>query len=71
MTEELTNNFLLYLYFVCQMAMGTSQKNIKKSYIPVFLWDEFLSKCAITLPAEDDAGRDGADGAAVEEEGGV
>ena len=32
---------------------------------------EFLSDGAVTLPAEDDAGGDGADGAAVEEEIGV
>ena len=40
-------------------------------YFMCLLLVEFLSDGAITLPAEDESGGDGADGAAVEEEGGV
>ena len=47
------------------------RRKILKIVYPSLLWVEFLSDGAITLPAEDDAGGDGADGAAVREEGGV
>ncbi len=41
---------LLYLYFVCQMAMETSQKNFKKSYIPVFYgMNSFLNVPSLCL----------------------
>ena len=47
------------------------RRKILKILCHSLLWDEFLSKCAVTLPAEDESGGDGADGTAIEEEIGV